>query len=401
MTCILDRPTPRALFDRIKGNFEANVLGGYNVVPESVEWYVISNDYAMAEAFYSTAEAQWKARDPRFACCDDLYAMAARDGIYPKPAGFAQGYVRVTGNAGANVPDPLEVVIGDQHYVATGTIPDVMPNAKYFDVRVKAIVPGVEGNVALKNTTGSLANNSAGIDNTVTPFGSSFCGGSAAEDCEDFRTRYIDRLAYKPIANAAWLEAKMFEWPCVTRVVPRGNNCCTYVSREGCGCAACGCNTCTQDLNFYPLFDDTFDCGIPPQCVIDDMNDWLFGSPQGRGLGQAPVGICGMLYAPDASMIDVRVTGLACSTPAEQAKIRRRIRDVFKLAVPSSLFTRRSIELAIAQVTGTSENFEVVFEDNTGNMVFDDCGNMDSPCDVMPCLDSITFVGADINEGAC
>lgn len=403
MVCKLDRPSPQVLYDRIAANFSANVLGGFDIIPESLEAYVVANDYAAAEAFYSVAEAQWKARDPRYACCDDLYAMAARDGVYPNAAGFSQGYVRLTGATGAAIPNPLEVVIDSQHYVAVGTVATTMPSNGHLDIRVKAVVPGTDGNVALRNTTGSLASSATGIDNEVKPFGTTFCGGSNAEACEVFRDRYIERLAYKPVANSAWLIAKMLEWPCVTRVLPRSGSCCRIIHKEGCGCAACGCNSCTQDLNFYPLFDDTFDCGIPPDCVIDDMQSWLFGTPAGRGLGQAPVGICGQLYAPEAALVDVRISGIQCSTASQVSQMRNRIADVFRLAAPSELFTIRTVELAIAQVVGTSNAFNVVFDVRTNeqHIGVTSCGDLNPACDYMVCLNDVLIIGSDITEGGC
>lgn len=104
MSCNLTRPTPDELFSKIKNNFSANVLGGAEVIPESLEWYVVTNDYAMTEEFYSISEQQWKERDPRYACCDNLVSMAERDGVYPRPATFSQGFVQITGTANSPIP---------------------------------------------------------------------------------------------------------------------------------------------------------------------------------------------------------------------------------------------------------------------------------------------------------
>lgn len=389
MVCKLDRPEPQELFDRILNNFSANVLGGRQVIPESNEWYVVSNDYAMAEEFYSIAEAQWKAQDPRYMCCADLYEYASVRGITPLPATPAQGYVTVSGTPGTVIPSPLEVTIESQNFRATGTIPATMPALGSFDVRVKAIVPGVVGNIAITSDSGTLSTSVPGLSNTVGVRGTSFCGGSEAEECETFRARFLKAHGYHPRANVDWIMAKLKEWPCVTRVCERGGSCCeTPLSGND-----CGCNSCSQSLGFYVMFDGTFDCGIPPSCVITDLNTWMWGDPPGKGLGQADFGMCGEIFAPVASVIDVVVTGMACATTAEMQLVRERITDVFLTACPAQLFMVKQVELVIAQVVGFSDAFEVTFHDRTGNMSFTPCGDLDPNCDILPCLGEIDFVG--------
>lgn len=396
MVCKLARPSPQELFDQIKNRFSANVLGGYDVIPESNEWYVVSNDYAMHEEFYSIAEMQWKSQDPRFMCCADLYDHASRRGFLPFPAAPAQGYVRVEGTSGTVIPTPMEFNIEGQQFRATGTVPAMMPNEGFFDVRIKAIVPGKVGNIALTSNTGTLATAVNGLESEVTVYGTTFCGGAEAEECEAFRTRFLDRMGYQPRSNAQWIMDKLKEWPCVTRVCERGGSCCE-TDPDG----KCGCNACNQSLGFYVMFDGTFSCGIPPQCVVDDLNTWMWGDPPGKGTGQADLGICGIIKAPVASIIDVHITGGQCMTTAEQKAVVDRITDLFLQACPSQFFARRKIELAIAQVVGLDDPFDVSFIDRTGNMTFTPCNDLDPNCDILPCLGEIKFVGIQPQAGAC
>jgi hypothetical protein len=396
MVCKLDRPPPQELFDRVKNNFSANVLGGYDVIPESNEWWVVSNDYAMHEEFYSIAEAQWKAQDPRYMCCHDLYDHASQRGFLPYPSSPSQGYIRVDGVSGTVIPTPLEVVIQGQQFRATGTIPAIMPLSGYFDVRVKAIVPGSVGNIALTSSAGFLATAVAGLQNEVFVYGTSFCGGSDAEDCEAFRTRFLERMGYQPRANAQWVMDKLREWPCVTRVCERGGSCCE-TDNEG----NCGCNTCNSSLGFYVMFDGTFDCGIPPACVIIDLNTWMWGDPPGKGTGQADLGLCGTIKAPVASVIDVHIVGGNCMTTVEQQLVIARVTDLFLQACPSQFFAKRKIDLAIAQIVGLEDPFEVTLLDRTGNMTFTPCGDLDPNCDILPCLGEIVFVGLQPQAAVC
>ena len=126
----LARPDPQVLFDRLKDLFSANVLGGGTVIPESNEWYVVSNDYLISEEFYSVAAQQWRERDPRYACCENLVEMAALDGMYPRPATFAQSYMQFTGAPNSLIPAGGLTVLAYGNYFepAPGTtVPDRIP----------------------------------------------------------------------------------------------------------------------------------------------------------------------------------------------------------------------------------------------------------------------------------
>jgi hypothetical protein len=380
--CILPRPDPQALYDKIKASFEATVLGGASVIPESVEYYVVANNYAMAEEFYSISAQQWAERDPRTACCDNLVKLAALDGIYPKPAGFAQGYVQITGVTGTTIPLPLQITFGSQQYRAVGTVPPILPQGGAV-LQVKAIVPGPDGNNV--SGTGTLASPVTGIDPTVTPYGSAFCGGSNAEECEAFRTRYLNRKANVPRATRSFIVDKIMEWPCVTRVVDRTCNCV-----ENCGqCASC----CGNESKFYVMFDNTFKCGLAPQNILDDLNNWLWGSPAGLGRGQMEVGVCGQCYTASPWMIDLNIAG--CFTAAQQQAINSVLSDLLKKASPGNPFSLRNLDLAIAQIVGADTQFVISFAplDSIGGYI-SKCGDLVPNCDYMPCINNINYSGA-------
>ena len=112
--------------------FSSTVLGGGKVIPESNEWYVVSNDYAAAEQFYAIADQMWRETNPETACCENLYKMAAQHGVFPRPATHAEGYAKLTGVPGidgaavAGDPDrPRHVCVG-RHRAADD--PDVRRN---------------------------------------------------------------------------------------------------------------------------------------------------------------------------------------------------------------------------------------------------------------------------------
>src|SRR6478752_659920 len=164
MSCTILRPDPKALFDQLQNMFSSTVLGGGQVIPESNEWYVVSNDYAMAEQFYAIADQMWRETNPETACCENLYKMAAQHGVFPRPASHAEGYAKLTGVAGSDIPSAMEIQTDNGTYVSVGTVPLTMPSTGETIVRIRALVPGPEMNSAGTVTTGTLTTPAPGID---------------------------------------------------------------------------------------------------------------------------------------------------------------------------------------------------------------------------------------------
>ncbi|MBO4228388.1 baseplate J/gp47 family protein [Bradyrhizobium neotropicale] len=410
MACVLLRPDPKALFDQLQNMFSSTVLGGAKVIPESNEWYVVSNDYAMAEQYFAIADQLWRENNPETACCDNLYQMAAQRGIYPRPATHAEGYAKLSGVVGSPVPPSLEIQTTIGTFVSVGTTPLTIPNSGEIVVRIRALTPGPEYNSAGEITTGTLNASAPGINGEVQICGGQFCGGADAESCEAFRKRYLERLAYQPRATMAWIKAKLLEFPCATRVCVREGTCCRCTP-ECSDCIECGCKYCGTRMEFYVLFDDVFPCGIPPQNIVDDITTWLFGDPQGYGEGQVEIGVCGKIYAPVPLLVNVFIDIEGCPSSAQKQMIADQIREIFKRICPSLPLRVKQMDLIVASVIGAEVNsqvrFEIVgYEDQVPPFPRDlvwvtTCGDLEPECDVLPCLNEVIFVAPDTRKPAC
>ena len=378
-TCKLIRPAPQTLWDRVSAMFSANVLGGAPIIRNSTEQFVVGNDYLAQETYYSIAEQMWKEADPRNCCCDNLVAMAARRKLYPRPATFAVGYVTLTGTPGSGLSPTMQFQIGGNTYRAdTATnIPSVIPSSGSCVVRVVALTPGSAGNSINGAVSGSLVTPLSGVSATITPCGAQFCNGREAETCEQFRSRYIARGAYRTRGRFDDLAAAIMQFPCVTRVCLRNCSCCTR----------------QYSFELYAMFDGTFPNGIAPANVIDDLQHWFFGSTQGMGLGEAPAQVYGNFFVPTAAAVDVVVDGLQCLRSDQIQIVRDRIADLFLRHCPSDTLCTRQFELAIAQVTGDACNFFVSVTPAAGatGITISDCGDVVPDCDVLPVLGSITI----------
>lgn len=406
MACKIERPTPQALFDRYLNMFSSTVLGGADVIPESNEWYATSVNYAIAEQFYAVSEQAWKERDPREACCENLEAMAAADGVYPRPAAFAQGYVKLTGTANAPLPAPLEFSIGDQNFVSasTTTQPSSLNATGSAVIRVRALVAGPSAN--RPGATGSMSTIVANVNATIQVCGGFFCNGADAEECVAFRARYLRRLQYNPRATNSWIIDKLLEWPCATRALQRAGECCQCNDRadQPSGCEDCGCKDCGGKLEFYIMFDNTFDCGIAPSSVVAEIEKWMFGALQGYGLGQVEIGVCGRIMAVKPLPVNVYLDVADCITSSQRAAIQNQITEFFTTISPSIILSARSIETVIANIIGAEKNFETRFElvnaSDAANIIPSDC-DLEPRCDYLPCLKNLFINQNGNNEGAC
>lgn len=408
MTCTILRPDPQALFDQLKNMFSSTVLGGGTVIPETNEWYVVANDYAAAEQFFAISDQLWRENNPETACCENLYAMAARRGVFPYPASHAEGYVKLTGTPGSEVPLSFEVqTTGGGIYTSVGTVPLTIPDSGEIIVRVRALTPGAEYNSAGQITTGTLTTPAPGIDDEVTICGGQFCGGRAAETCEQFRQRYIKRLQYQPRATQAWIKEKLLEFPCATRVCIREGSCCRCTP-ECTECADCGCKNCGTKLEYYVMFDGVFPCGIPPANVVEDITKWMFGEHQGYGEGQVEVGVCGQIVQPKPLMLNVRIDIEGCPTASEKQLIQDQVHELFLRICPSLPLRVRQVELIIASVVGAETNVQVFFEvllpegvELREQTFQGTCGDLEPECDYLPCINEIIFSPSSVRTAQC
>jgi uncharacterized phage protein gp47/JayE len=398
MACTILRPDPQTLFNHLRDAFSSTVLGGGKVIPESNEWYVVANDYAIAEEFYAIADQLWRENNPETACCENLYKIAAQHGVFPKPAAHAEGYAKLFGTPGSNVPPSFEVQTDKGIYVSVGTVPLKIGSSGEVIVRVRSLAPGSEFNAANEAHIGVLVTPAPGIEPEVHICGGNMCGGTAEEDCEAFRKRYLERLAYYPRATQAWLKQKIMEWPCVSHVCVREGSCCRCEAE----CGDCACKNCGNRMEFYALFHGSFFCGVPPQYIVDDMNDWLFGVHQGYGEGQVEIGVCGKIYVPRPLGVDVHIDIEGCPTTGQKQMIEDDIRALFQRICPSMPLRVKQIELIVAAIIGTdmssSVYFSVVgFEDYNPPyprelvLITPECFDLEPECDVLPCINQVIF----------
>lgn len=365
MVCNIERPSPADLFLKYRQMFQNTVLGGAAIIPESNEWYATSLNYAMAEEFYAIAEQAWKERDPATACAENLYAMAARDGMYPRPAQPAQGYVMLSGTPGAALPANMTFTIDGEDFVQVPgtTPPQQIGTSGTATVRIRAVTAGDLG--GLDVDTGTLNNPPANVSATVQVRGCAFCWGRAAEPTETFRQRYLNRLQYQPRADALWLVDKFMDWPCVSRAMRQEGSCCVgNCSGNAEDGGKCGCVDCGGTNNYYVFMDNSFDDGIIPENVRLEIEEWMFGKPQGYGLGQVPIGICGTVRRVTPAKLNVIVDVSGCLDSGDYAGVVDIVREYWTTVEPSKAITTVSLQSTIDRAYPEIESSVTLVLDN-------------------------------------
>lgn len=343
--CLTTIPSPDALFKQALARFSSTVLGGGVIVPGSPEWWAVTNDAMATQLWHTTARQMLKELDPRSACCDNLVKLAALDGVYPRPAMPARAYVKISGTPGTALSDGLTLTIGNALFRvdAGAAVPPMMPEPGFVYVRFAADVPGAS---VMSAKSGTINDAPAGLDPTVLIAGGDYCGGAEAETCEVFRSRYLDRLSHVHMSRFGDMVEDIMEWPCVTRVCRRECSCCADKGR----------------LELYVFMDRTFAYGIPPHSIVDEMSAWYFGTPSGVGMGVADFGIDGQFYAARPRVVNVSVSNLPCSTPAQLADIQGRIARMFSGLCPGAVICRRMIDAIVISALGFVCDFSVVIE---------------------------------------
>ena len=145
---------------QVRNQFSSTVLGGEQVIPESNEWYVVSNDYAGAQDNISPLPVRlWV--NPEVQRAANLYKMAAQNGVFPYPASHAQGYAKLTGEVGSPVPQSLEINTSAGVFVSVGTTPLTIPSSNEIIIRIRALTPGPSMNSAGTVTGLTLTGSSA------------------------------------------------------------------------------------------------------------------------------------------------------------------------------------------------------------------------------------------------
>lgn len=374
--CKLVRAEPQALFESIKNRFSANVLGGAKVVPESNEWYVVSNEYMATEWFLSISEQMWKERDPRYACCENLSTMAALDGVYPRPAMSARGYVKITGTPGSTLNPTQQIQFGQNIFqvLNPASVPAVIPLSGEVLLQFRCLTPGTVGNALLPNADGALISPPDGVAPVAVVAGSKFCGGREAEACGEFRQRYIARQQFKPRMQFEKLKEAALTWPCATRVYPRGDMCCDPDP------------PCPKPIYLYVMFDDAFDHGCAPATVCQELTEYLFGSPQGEGRGIVDINVYGEVKPVTPAPIDILFTGLACATLTQQKEVVRRVNQIFANLAPATEVCKNLFLGTVAQVVPDLCDFDITITTPSPLITITACGDIEPNCDVLPYL---------------
>lgn len=389
MTACFTRPAPKTLWAQITSWFSANVLGGAPIIPESNEHYLCGNDLAAMELYYSLSQQQWNETQDATACCDSLIANNAPLGLIPYGATFAQGYVTVTGGPPNDpVPNDLQIQIGSNTYnisAATNANPTNLDGSGDATLLFQSLVPGSSVNAAtntaisqlgtIPSVSATIINAPNGWPTNITPNGQ-FCGGYDPETCEQFRTRVIARKKTPQNATLARMIRQALLYPCVTRVLQRT------------------CGPCCADgqLQLYAFMDNSFPNGISPASALAGLTAYIFGSPQGQGRGQAPVGVFGNFFPIAPVTVNINFFNMGCITPSQFTQIQTLIAQLFSTFTPGQTVCSKWIDAIVISVNPNCCNYTIQVSTNVSGLGTVDCfGDFTPNCDILPVIGTINY----------
>lgn len=391
MTACFVRPTPEQLYARLSSLFSANVLGGAPIIGESNEYYLIGNDLAAAELYYSLSAQQWEQTQDTTACCAALIANNAPLGFVPYGPTFTNGYIQVFGPALDPVPQYLQCQIGSNTYnlsQATNANPAALDITGQAILLMTALIPGATANAATNTAIGQIGTIASvtatltivptGWQSAVVPQGL-FCGGNDPETCDEFRARVIARKQMPPNADFAYIQGQALNWPCVTRVFQRT------------------CGTCcdTGQMQLYAFMDNSFPNGIVPATALPALNTFIFGSPQGLGLGKAPVGIFGNVFPVTPVTVNVNFFNMTCISPSQFTQIEKLITQLFSTLLPGQMVCSKWIDAIVISINQNCCNYSIQMTPSDATLASVDCfDNLTPACDVLPIIGAITYTTA-------
>lgn len=314
ISCVIPRQDIAQLSEDIRAEFSKRLLGGAPVYP-------LSSEDILAFVMAGTVNLCWGMvhqvlvqNDPASMCCDNLVRYGAQRGINLASATRAKGYAAITGTPNGLIPATLSFVGESSREYKLD--PGVTFNPVRLDangeavVRIVGMLGGAIYNVPI-GTTLTVSSTTPAIDGTAFVIGNGISGGTNVEDCENLRKRILAAESSGAIStNAAWYIEKTMQYPGVTRV-------CFDECGECCD---------PQHIQLYPFFDGVYGdyatppYGVPPCDVLDAMNDWMWGSQPGMGLGLAPLGIVGAYVTPLPTILEVR---LGCVRGCENIMMQR------------------------------------------------------------------------------
>jgi uncharacterized phage protein gp47/JayE len=291
----LYRPDVKELAQRLKAEISYRALNGAPVYPMSAEDVMASVFAGALFTMYGTIDQKYRDLDPATASCDALYEWASRRGLFPQAAQPAIGFIQITGTPGTSVPlDSRWVSSAGRDYILDNVLnPQVLviPNSGVLSVKVRSLAAGSLYN--LNSGAGlTLAATTPGIVSSAVVVGSGIGGGHDIENCEAFRKRVLLLRRNGVVStNLQWLLSKATEYPGVTRAC---------VSK---------CDGCCDDgwIDLFVFFDGVYPNGVAPDHILNQVNEWLFGTPPGAGKGQAPIGLAGAVQTQVAVPVTVTV----------------------------------------------------------------------------------------------
>lgn len=293
------------LYDKITKMFANTVLHSDSIIPQTSEYYVNATIIGALDMLFSDVKAQLKELNIETACCENLISLGAKHNYFKRSRGYPGGVVKVTGKCGALLSNNLTFNIDNTIFKSILVPKDPITNQPRIDGKGEAYVfvrtdSYIDTELDIeKGTKGEILDNLAQVDKTVTLV-SGICQGTEEESCEQFRARLLDAARYKHQSYTTMLNNAVWDFPCLQNLTTIENpRCCAFYDTS--------VNTADNCLIVMPNFDDSqFDDNLSDE-LLHSLELYLFGNPNGSGLGKMPINVCGRVINTTKAEVDISI----------------------------------------------------------------------------------------------
>lgn len=293
------------LYDKISKMFANNVLHSDAIIPQTSEYYVNATIIGALDMLLSDVKSQLRELNIETACCDNLISLGAKHNYFRRSRSYPGGIIRITGKCGALLSNNLTFNIKGTRFKSILVPSDPITNQPRIDGKGEAFIfvrtdtfVDTELNIS-KGTEGELVDNLVQVDKKVILV-SGICQSIPEESCEQFRARLMDAFRYKQQSYATILNNIIWDFPCLPNLTVIENpRCCAFYNTT--------INSSDNCLIVMPNFDESlFDNNLSKE-LLHSLELYLFGNPNGSGLGKMPINVCGRVINVTKAEVDISI----------------------------------------------------------------------------------------------
>lgn len=371
----------QALWDYISKKFANEVLHTDSIIPESNEYYVVSLLFGVYEAMLYDVQEILRNQNIATACCENVKQIGLNHGLTLRNKVRPSVILKLTGKCGAALADKLSFKINDITLHSVLVPRNRVDNLPKLSSKGEAYVFAELDSYTNDNPEIQIGNKGVLLEHLanispVVEVVSHLCGPIPEESCEQLRSRLLYLQKYKLRSAEDLLKDATWDFPCLANLrIIENAKCCSFYDAS--------VDPSDNCMIVIPNFDSVFEHSEIPDELLFSLESYLFGNPNGSGLGKMPVGICGRVIKSTKANLEISIVfNEDIPYKSQLDKISSVIKD-YILGLPSgSSVSTFDIQRLFLDVVGSDyKDICVQFSQDKKILTIDN-GLVTSSCDV-------------------